>query len=183
VSALRDECERLRESDHEYEELGKLTHSILTRTANALKGEPEPLASHSWADLPEVATALRAEVEALRAARQEWRSRMGLKVESDIVRENEALLAEVDTLRIESGGLHQMLDGAQRENEALRAEVEKWRETARQGGSDPGHHLTYEWATGLEAEVERLRAEVERLRAEVERLREQPKDYGYGNDE
>lgn len=28
---------------------------LLTRTANALKGEPGPLSSHDWSDLPEVA--------------------------------------------------------------------------------------------------------------------------------
>lgn len=28
---------------------------LLTRTANALKGDPEPLHSHDWSDLPDVA--------------------------------------------------------------------------------------------------------------------------------
>ena len=32
---------------------------ILTRTANALKGQPAELAQHSWHDLPEVAQKLR----------------------------------------------------------------------------------------------------------------------------
>lgn len=32
---------------------------ILTRTANALKGEPKPLHMHDWSDLPEVAAALK----------------------------------------------------------------------------------------------------------------------------
>ena len=36
---------------------------ILKRTANALKGEPEPLSSHSWHDLPEIAAAMRPVVE------------------------------------------------------------------------------------------------------------------------
>ena len=34
---------------------------ILTRTANALKGQPAELSSHSWHDLPEVAQQLKAE--------------------------------------------------------------------------------------------------------------------------
>lgn len=42
-----DECDQLR---------ARLA-DLLTRTANALKGEPEPLKSHSWHDLPEVAAA------------------------------------------------------------------------------------------------------------------------------
>lgn len=44
---ISDECDalRMRLSD------------LLTRTANALKGEPKPLHSHSWHDLPEIAAA------------------------------------------------------------------------------------------------------------------------------
>lgn len=42
---VSDECDGLRMRMAE----------LLTRTANALKGEPEPLKSHSWHDLPEVA--------------------------------------------------------------------------------------------------------------------------------
>lgn len=42
---------------------------LLRATADALKGPPQPLALHSWHDLPEVAAALRAEVERLRAMR------------------------------------------------------------------------------------------------------------------
>lgn len=36
---------------------------ILTRTANALKGQPAELSSHSWHDLPEVAQRLKAAQE------------------------------------------------------------------------------------------------------------------------
>jgi hypothetical protein len=36
--------------------------SLLRGTANALKGDPGPLAAHDWSDLPRVAAALRAEV-------------------------------------------------------------------------------------------------------------------------
>jgi hypothetical protein len=34
---------------------------LLTRTANALKGEPGPLMMHDWSDLPEVAAKARQE--------------------------------------------------------------------------------------------------------------------------
>ncbi len=37
---------------------------LLTRTANALKGEPAPLTLHDWSDLPEVAARLRASADA-----------------------------------------------------------------------------------------------------------------------
>lgn len=40
------------------EALFEKMEGILTRTANALKGEPGPLALHSWHDLPEVAAAI-----------------------------------------------------------------------------------------------------------------------------
>lgn len=58
--ALRAE---LAESDALCERLSK----ILTATANALKGEPGPLMSHSWHDLAEKAAALRDELAALKA--------------------------------------------------------------------------------------------------------------------
>lgn len=48
----RDE---LIEEIEEYRALCDQLSSILTRTANALKGEPKPLHRHSWHDLPDVA--------------------------------------------------------------------------------------------------------------------------------
>jgi hypothetical protein len=48
----RDE---LIEEIEEYRALCDQLSSILTRTANALKGEPKPHHRHSWHDLPEVA--------------------------------------------------------------------------------------------------------------------------------
>lgn len=47
---------------------------LLRATADALKGPPQPLALHSWHDLPEVAAALRAEVERERAMRLGYES-------------------------------------------------------------------------------------------------------------
>jgi len=77
----------------------------------------------------------------------------------DYMDECERLRAEVDTLRIESGGLHQMLDGAQRENEALRAARQEWR--SRMG-------LKVE--SDIVQENEALRAECERLRLDNDAL-------------
>lgn len=54
----RDECDALRE---------RMT-DLLTRTTNALKGEPAELELHSWHDLPEVAVAIRSRIAALEAA-------------------------------------------------------------------------------------------------------------------
>ncbi|WP_175787547.1 hypothetical protein [Burkholderia anthina] len=47
----------LGEDDKEFQDggvIGRLSH-LLTGVANALKGEPEPLTAHGWADLPELA--------------------------------------------------------------------------------------------------------------------------------
>jgi hypothetical protein len=46
-------------------------HEILTGVANALRGDPGPLASHSHHDLAERAAAVVAELDALRAVRME----------------------------------------------------------------------------------------------------------------
>lgn len=49
------------ELKRELEDSGRLLirlASILTRTANALKGQPGPQTLHSWHDLPEVAAKL-----------------------------------------------------------------------------------------------------------------------------
>lgn len=51
-----DTCEAERQDD--YERTMRLC-DILTRTANALKGEPRPGVSHSWHDLPEIAAQMR----------------------------------------------------------------------------------------------------------------------------
>ena len=58
------ECPLAKPAQHEIEELtaqrDKLA-DILTRTANALKGQPAELSEHSWHDLPEVAQKLKVE--------------------------------------------------------------------------------------------------------------------------
>ena len=66
IPRLRGELARLRAVDVELRaeavEQGALLDrlsGILTRTANALKGEPDELTLHSWHDLPEIAKSLR----------------------------------------------------------------------------------------------------------------------------
>ncbi len=55
VERERDECDALRER----------MADLLTRTTNALKGEPAELELHSWHDLPDVAVAIRSRIDAL----------------------------------------------------------------------------------------------------------------------
>jgi hypothetical protein len=65
---LKEEVRRLRvESSEETAHHEKL-RDILTRTANALKGEPAPLTQHSWHDLPEVAERLHNDLRLARGA-------------------------------------------------------------------------------------------------------------------
>ena len=47
----------------EEDELRMNLSAILTKTANALKGEPKPLHSHSWHDLPKIAEETKAALE------------------------------------------------------------------------------------------------------------------------
>lgn len=51
--------EALAEVAHAHHLTGHL-HDLLTRTANALKGEPDPRMAHTWHDLPEWSAKLRA---------------------------------------------------------------------------------------------------------------------------
>lgn len=59
LRALRQEVERLRETNHETDWLNGRMAQLLTSTANALKGEPDELCLHDWSDLPVVAQRLR----------------------------------------------------------------------------------------------------------------------------
>ena len=52
------EIEAMEKEAQESHDLREKLSDILTRTANALKGKPAPLHSHSWHDLPEVAEAM-----------------------------------------------------------------------------------------------------------------------------
>jgi hypothetical protein len=59
-----DWSERLRMIADEMDNMdrvGERMDDLLTRTANALKGEPPPLTLHDWSDLPEVAARVVAE--------------------------------------------------------------------------------------------------------------------------
>lgn len=62
IKALREETHALREEVTDYVHQTGLLADLLTRTADALKGPPPPLTSHSWHDLPEVAAALKRNV-------------------------------------------------------------------------------------------------------------------------
>ena len=61
------EIEAMEKESQESHDLIEKLSDILTRTANALKGNPAPLHSHSWHDLPEVAEAM-----ARNAERYQW---------------------------------------------------------------------------------------------------------------
>ena len=58
VDAAIDAAVEMIESAEEERDLCDKLAGILTRTANVLKGEPNPLHRHSWHDLPEVAQRL-----------------------------------------------------------------------------------------------------------------------------
>ena len=58
--------EEMREEIREYEQLTGRMAYLLTATANALKGEPKPLQSHDWSDLPKVAKNLKTQLDAKR---------------------------------------------------------------------------------------------------------------------
>lgn len=74
IARLRDESAKLRADQEECDALRRKLTDILTRTANALKGEPAPLTLHSWHDLPEWAQRLRDENAGMRkdAGRYRW---------------------------------------------------------------------------------------------------------------
>lgn len=90
---------------------------LLRATADALKGPPQPLALHSWHDLPEVAAALRAEVERERAMRDAEREEY--RVERD------RLLAAHDemTRRLVAAGTMLALDAIRRGHAAAEGEA------------------------------------------------------------
>lgn len=60
--AMRQAIHELRAEAKEADRLNARLSSILTHTANALKGEPAPLCMHDWSDLPAVAASMRAKL-------------------------------------------------------------------------------------------------------------------------
>jgi hypothetical protein len=58
LEQARARAQELERENADYEALRERTSSILTRTANVLKGEPPALGMHSWHDLPEKADEL-----------------------------------------------------------------------------------------------------------------------------
>jgi len=66
---LLAEVEALKTELREGDDLRTRLSLLLTRSVNAIRGEPEPLHLHSWHDLPELVEALRAD-----ALRLDWLS-------------------------------------------------------------------------------------------------------------
>ena len=74
-AASRDaEIEALKRELREGEDLRERLSDILTRSVNAIRGEPEPLSLHSWHDLPELIEALRVD-----AALLDWLTAKGVE--------------------------------------------------------------------------------------------------------
>ena len=82
----RERADRLQEEVEEYDATLTRQSDLLTRTVNALRGDPPPLTSWSHHDIPELAAEKVAEVERLTAERDaaierlervidQWRSR------------------------------------------------------------------------------------------------------------
>lgn len=66
------EVKRLKQSEDEYASINQRMDDLLTQTAAALKGDPPPLTSHDWSDLPKVAERLRGAVAAVEELLVEW---------------------------------------------------------------------------------------------------------------
>lgn len=58
ITNLQATVERMRQDGHDQDRINGRMMSLLTLTANALKGEPDELMWHDWSDLPYVARAL-----------------------------------------------------------------------------------------------------------------------------
>jgi len=71
VTSLQDEVTSLQDEVDELHAILSRQRAILTGVANALRGDPGPLASHSHHDLAERAAAVVAEIATLRAVRLE----------------------------------------------------------------------------------------------------------------
>ena len=118
------------EADGTVEELHEINTRlarILTDTANALKGEPDPLTSHSWHDLAEVAK----------------RAVDGLKEQTDVQSvDNYLAVAQPEGWEQQAKNFMRVIDRLTAENEALKAAKQRadsdagWLENMdRQGGA------------------------------------------------
>lgn len=76
---------RVTKERDEYDAILSKSSDLLRRTANALKGEPEPLSSHSHHDLPEVAAEAMSMIEAHRVG-IDTQTRRADKAEADLTR-------------------------------------------------------------------------------------------------
>jgi len=57
------EINQLKDDLYDETRLREKLAGLLERTANALKGQPEPLHSHDWSDLPKVAAQLKEDLD------------------------------------------------------------------------------------------------------------------------
>ena len=85
ATELLAEVKRLHESEDEYAAINQRMSDLLTRTAIAIKGDPPPLTSHDWSDLPSVVKRLRGAVTAVECVLVEVEATTVLH---DVIREN-----------------------------------------------------------------------------------------------
>ena len=87
LTAFADRVAALEAEVEEQDQLREKLVDLLTRTAAALKGEPEPNTLHSWHDLPELARAATERAQALHAALRElvavWDTGMNVNPDDD----------------------------------------------------------------------------------------------------
>ena len=74
IESDRERANRLQEDVEEYDAILRRQGDLLTRTVNALRGNPPPLTSWSHHDIPELAAEKVSEVERLTAERDALRS-------------------------------------------------------------------------------------------------------------
>lgn len=79
---LMSEVETLKRELREGDDLRERLSDILTRSVNAIRGEPEPLSLHSWHDLPELIEALLADALRYRFMRESGFVRVGIDADS-----------------------------------------------------------------------------------------------------
>lgn len=173
--ALVAEVRRLRAEVDEADARAGRFAELLRATADALKGPPQPLALHSWHDLPEVAAALRAEVERLRADDEATREGV-VYIGASCDRETKVHGVWLRASRLGPPSDVRHYAEAMAERDAARAEVERLRrlvdtsppDDPEADGTDAAHPA---WWRGNDAGCRGALSLVARLRAEVDALK------------